>query len=74
MKCPAPGCATNRPRRSRCAGGGEDEGVLGTTSPGEFLDGRLNASAAVFQVNQGNLAQEDTRYLIPGAINQAYHA
>ena len=41
---------------------------------GEFLEGRLNASAAVFQVNQDNLAQEDTGYLIPGTINQAYRA
>lgn len=74
MKCLVRAVLRTDQGAAGCAGGGENEDALGTTSPGEFLDGRLNASAAVFQVNQGNLAQEDTRYLIPGAINQAYHA
>ncbi|CAB3661702.1 ferric-rhodotorulic acid/ferric-coprogen receptor FhuE [Achromobacter kerstersii] len=41
---------------------------------GEFLEGRLNASAAVFQVEQDNVAQTDPGYLVPGSINQAYRA
>ena len=41
---------------------------------GEFLDGRLNASAAVFQIEQDNVAQEDPGYMVPGTINPAYTA
>jgi len=41
---------------------------------GSFLDGRLNASAALFQINQDNLAQTDTGYLVPGTVKQAYYA
>lgn len=41
---------------------------------GEFLEGRLNASAAVFQINQDNLAQDDVGYLVPGTLNQASRA
>lgn len=41
---------------------------------GEFLEGRLNASAAVFQMNQDNVAQVDPGQFVPGTINQAYRA
>ena len=41
---------------------------------GEFLDGRLNASAAVFQIEQDNLAQADVGHLVPGTTDQAYYA
>jgi len=41
---------------------------------GSFLEGRLNASAALFQIDQDNLAQTDVGYLIPGTVNQAYYA
>lgn len=40
----------------------------------EFLDGLLNASAAVFQIDQDNVAQVDPGYMVPGTINQAYYA
>ncbi|MFT4196004.1 TonB-dependent siderophore receptor [Ottowia sp.] len=39
---------------------------------GEFLDGRLNASAAVFRIQQDNLAVADEGYFIPGTASQAY--
>ncbi len=41
---------------------------------GSFLEGRLNASAALFQIDQDNLAQQDVGYLVPGTTNQAYYA
>ncbi|MFJ1300801.1 ferric-rhodotorulic acid/ferric-coprogen receptor FhuE [Pseudomonadota bacterium AL_CKDN230030165-1A_HGKHYDSX7] len=41
---------------------------------GEWLDGKLNASAAVFQVEQDNVAQVDTGYFVPGTPNEAYRA
>ncbi|MCD0501871.1 ferric-rhodotorulic acid/ferric-coprogen receptor FhuE [Bordetella petrii] len=41
---------------------------------GEWLDGKLNASAAVFQVEQDNVAQPDNGYFVPGTPNQAYRA
>lgn len=41
---------------------------------GEFLDGKLNASAAVFQIEQDNVAQEDVGHLVPGTPNAAYYA
>ena len=41
---------------------------------GEFLDGKLNTSAALFQIEQDNLAQTDPGFLVPGTINQAYAA
>lgn len=41
---------------------------------GEFLEGRLNASAAVFQMEQDNVAQEDPGYMVPGTTDPAYRA
>ncbi|AHG64632.1 putative TonB-dependent outer membrane ferripyoverdine receptor [Advenella mimigardefordensis DPN7] len=41
---------------------------------GSFLDGRLTASAAVFQTDQDNLKQKDTGYFVPGTTEQAYVA
>ncbi|MGN6456294.1 MAG: TonB-dependent siderophore receptor, partial [Achromobacter mucicolens] len=41
---------------------------------GEWLDGRLNASAAVFQIDQDNVAQADPGQMVPGTTNQAYTA
>ncbi|MFD4837035.1 ferric-rhodotorulic acid/ferric-coprogen receptor FhuE [Achromobacter sp. NPDC058515] len=41
---------------------------------GEFLEGRLNASAAVFQIDQDNVAQADPGQMVPGTTNQAYTA
>ena len=39
----------------------------------EFFDGRLNASAAIFQIKQDNLG-ESTGVFIPGTIELAYEA
>src|SRR5690606_4038091 len=39
---------------------------------GSFLDGRLTASADVFQTDQDNLKQQDIGYLVPGTTEQAY--
>ena len=41
---------------------------------GEWLEGRLNASAAVFQIDQDNVAQVDPGQMVPGTTNQAYTA
>lgn len=41
---------------------------------GEWLDGRLNGSAAVFQIDQDNVAQVDPGQMVPGTTNQAYTA
>ncbi|NYT35893.1 ferric-rhodotorulic acid/ferric-coprogen receptor FhuE [Allopusillimonas soli] len=41
---------------------------------GEFLNGKLNASAALFQIEQDNLAQPDPGHMVPGTTNQAYYA
>ncbi|MGH8845543.1 MAG: ferric-rhodotorulic acid/ferric-coprogen receptor FhuE [Advenella sp.] len=41
---------------------------------GGFLEGRLNASVAVFQTDQDNLKQQDTGYVVPGTTSQAYIA
>ncbi len=39
-----------------------------------FLDGRLNGSIALFQIDQDNLKQADVGYFVPGTPNQAYYA
>lgn len=41
---------------------------------GEFFGGRLNASAAVYQIEQDNLAQVDNNHFVPGTTDQAYYA
>jgi outer membrane receptor for ferric coprogen and ferric-rhodotorulic acid len=41
---------------------------------GEYLEGRLNASAAVFQINQNNVGQMDEGHRVPGTTKQAYFA
>jgi len=41
---------------------------------GEFLNGKLNASAAVFEIRQDNLAQPDVGHVVPGTPDQAYYA
>jgi len=41
---------------------------------GEWLDGRLNGSAAIFQIDQDNVAQVDPGQIVPGTTNQAYTA
>lgn len=41
---------------------------------GEWLEGRLNASAAIFQIDQDNVAQVDPGQMVPGTTNQAYTA
>lgn len=41
---------------------------------GEWLEGRLNASAAIFQIDQDNVAQVDPGQIVPGTTNQAYTA
>ncbi|MFT4241707.1 MAG: TonB-dependent siderophore receptor [Acidovorax sp.] len=47
-------------------GSGLEVGVKGA-----FLDGRLNASAAVFRIEQDKLAVPDEGYLVPGTVFQA---
>ncbi|SDU03532.1 TonB-dependent siderophore receptor [Halopseudomonas salegens] len=39
----------------------------------EYLDGRLNASLAVFRIEQDNLAQPDVGQVVPGGVAQAYY-
>lgn len=39
---------------------------------GEFLDGRISGSVAVFKTLQDNVAVADTGYYVPGTSNQAY--
>ncbi|MFT3964633.1 MAG: TonB-dependent siderophore receptor [Sphingobium sp.] len=39
---------------------------------GEFFDGRLNASVALFRIQQDNLGVADTGYIVPGTTQQAY--
>jgi outer membrane receptor for ferric coprogen and ferric-rhodotorulic acid len=41
---------------------------------GEFLNGGLNASAAIFRIDQDNYAVEDTGHLVPGTNNPAMRA
>ncbi len=41
---------------------------------GEFLDGKLNASAAVFRIDQDNFAVEDTGFFVPGTTTPASRA
>jgi outer membrane receptor for ferric coprogen and ferric-rhodotorulic acid len=41
---------------------------------GEFLAERLNASAAVFRIDQDNFAVEDTGFLVPGTNTPAQRA
>lgn len=38
---------------------------------GEFLNGRLNASAAVFRIDQDNVAVSDVGYFVPGTTTTA---
>lgn len=40
----------------------------------EYFGGRLNASLAVFRIEQDNLAQPDIGQVVPGGIAQAYYA
>lgn len=39
---------------------------------GAFLDGRVQASAALFRVRQDNVATADAGYMVPGTATQAY--
>jgi outer membrane receptor for ferric coprogen and ferric-rhodotorulic acid len=39
---------------------------------GEFMDGKLNASAAVFRTEQSNFAVADVGYFVPGTTNPAF--
>jgi outer membrane receptor for ferric coprogen and ferric-rhodotorulic acid len=41
---------------------------------GEFFERRLNASIALFRIEQDKLAQQDTGYLVPGTTRPAYYA
>lgn len=41
---------------------------------GEYLEGRVNASLAVFTVKQNNVAQADSGFFVPGTTDQAYTA
>lgn len=41
---------------------------------GEFLEGRLNASAALFRIEQDNFAVADPGYFVPGTTDPAYRA
>jgi len=41
---------------------------------GEFMNGRLNASAAVFRIDQDNFAVTDTGYFVPGTTTAAMRA
>lgn len=39
-----------------------------------FFDGKLNTAVSVFRIEQDNLAQADTGYVVPGTIYPAYYA
>lgn len=39
---------------------------------GEFLDGRVQASLALFRIEQDNVAKADAGHLVPGTTAQAY--
>ncbi len=41
---------------------------------GEFLENKLNASLAVFRIEQDNLAQQDVGHFVPGTTTSAYYA
>lgn len=41
---------------------------------GEFFEGRLNASGAVYLVKRDNVAELDPGYTVPGTTNDAYRA
>lgn len=38
---------------------------------GEFYSGRLNATAAIYQIDRDNVAADDTGYLVPGTTETA---
>lgn len=40
---------------------------------GAFMDGKLNASLALFRIEQDNLAQQDAGYFVPGTDSSAYY-
>jgi len=40
---------------------------------GDFFDGRLNTSIALFRIQQDNLSVADTGYIVPGTAQQAYY-
>lgn len=62
------------PQSVRDIGGKQLDPIVGesyeTGLKAEFLDGRLNASAAIFQIKQDNLGQA-TGLIIPGSANEA---
>lgn len=41
---------------------------------GEFMDGRLNASLAVFRIQQDNYAETDAGFTVPGTATEAMRA
>lgn len=65
------------PQSVRDRSGQQLEPIVGESSEAglkaEFFDGRLNASAAVFQIKQDNLGQS-TGLFIPGTAELAYQA
>lgn len=66
-----------QPQQQRDVSGKYLDPILGKSIEagikGEFFSGRLNASAAVFNIKQNNLAQP-TGQTIPGTIEAAYRA
>ena len=65
------------PQSERDSSGQQLEPIVGesyeTGLKAEFLEGRINASAAIFQIQQDNLG-ESTGVFIPGTIELAYEA
>lgn len=65
------------PQSERDISGQQIEPIVGesyeTGLKAEFLDGRLNASAAIFQIKQDNLAAATGEFL-PNTVEQAYEA
>ena len=66
------------PQNYRDRNGAKLDPVSGNTAEfgikGEWFDGRLNASAALFEINQDNVAEADEGYYVPGSnpLAEAY--
>lgn len=67
-----------KPQNSRDRTGKVLDPVVGTNYEagwkGAFLDGALNASAAVFMVERDNVAEMDENEMVPGTTDNAYRA
>ena len=65
-----------KPQTSRDRNGSYLDPLIGKSYEaglkGEFMDGKLNASAAVFRTEQSNFAVADVGFFVPGTTNPAF--